>query len=195
MQGLRIRDPGPVRGGGRQAISAEWANRMRDCVMAISRVIPTPNRVPSEWIGSDYPWKLSTRNNDGTLEWKVEREEGTITDGTNGSSIDITAATFDTWTSITATKYIALEASVSTALALSSWTLSAVDAADALEVGFDGTGEVQDTIRLIIGKVTITSGAISHEQIAKDHQRVDYGFLNGVLVKVFNLQAINPAAV
>ena len=49
MQNLRIRDPGPVRGGGRQAISAEWANRMRDCVMALARVIPQQTRKPHEW--------------------------------------------------------------------------------------------------------------------------------------------------
>jgi len=49
MQNLRIRDPGPVRGGGRQAISAEWANRMRDCVMALARVIPQQTRKPAEW--------------------------------------------------------------------------------------------------------------------------------------------------
>lgn len=65
MQNLRIRDPGPVRGGGRQAISAEWANRMRDCVMALARVIPQQTRKPTEWTPKK-PFEV-TANGDDTV--------------------------------------------------------------------------------------------------------------------------------
>lgn len=65
MQNLRIRDPGPVRGGGRQAISAEWANRMRDCVMALARVIPQQTRKPAEW-NPKKPFEV-TANGDDTV--------------------------------------------------------------------------------------------------------------------------------
>lgn len=63
MQNLRIRDPGPVRGGGRQAISAEWANRMRDCVMALARVIPQQTRKPAEWTPK-HPFQVTANGND-----------------------------------------------------------------------------------------------------------------------------------
>lgn len=63
MQNLRIRDPGPVRGGGRQAISAEWANRMRDCVMALARVLPQETRKPTEWTPK-HPFQVTANGND-----------------------------------------------------------------------------------------------------------------------------------
>lgn len=61
----RFRDPGPVRGGGKQAITAEWANRMRDCIVSLYKQIPTPPKQPTEWLRV-YPWEV-TANGDDTL--------------------------------------------------------------------------------------------------------------------------------
>lgn len=82
MQNLRIRDPGPVRGGGRQAISAEWANRMRDCVMALARVIPQQTRKPAEWTPK-HPFQV-TANGDDTVAVAPGNVIDFTTSGGNG---------------------------------------------------------------------------------------------------------------
>jgi len=84
----RFRDPGPVRGGGRQAITAEWANRMRDCIVSLYKQIPTPPKQPTEWLRV-YPWDV-TANGDDT----VTVADGSVIYFTAGSSNSVPNSPF-----------------------------------------------------------------------------------------------------
>lgn len=149
--------------------------------------------------GEIVPFKLSISNNNGTLEWRVSSNRSSITDGTNGDAVDLSptgadwatgAVKFDVDTAITATKYIVLKASVDPDLEVTDWTLAAVNAADAVEVGTDaGPPITQDEIRLLIGKVTIDTApdpdVVSVSQAVFSPQMITYGLTNGLPSKVF----------
>lgn len=151
-----------------------------------------------EFTGGDtqiIPFKLTAKDVSGALKWRVSSTGSSITDGTNGSAISLPSG-FDTDTTISATKYIILEASVDSSLVLTSWALSAVDAADTTEVGTDtGPPVTQNKARLLIGKVTVDSGVATASQAIFTAQRITHGFLNGVgLVWVFEAAPVHPTA-
>ena len=145
------------------------------------------------------PFKLTTSISEGTMYWSVAQTNSSVMDGTNGDAIDLGpsgadwasgAIKFNVETSISTTKYIVLKAAVDTDLVITDWTLAAVDAADAVEVGDDGgTSPVQEEIRLLIGKVTIDTSpdpdTITASQAVFSAQRITHGLLNGMAVKVF----------
>jgi len=81
-----------------------------------------------------HPFMLSVEYDGSDWNWQVSSYQSSVTDGTNGDVIDLSTALFDTPTAIEATKYIVLQATVGSELALSSWTVLAVDLADADEV-------------------------------------------------------------
>ena len=148
--------------------------------------------------GSKDSWKLTTAIDEGDVKWNVSASRSTITDGTNGDAIDLTLAGFDTPETIDETKFIVLEADVDIEAdvdeeddeeAVSNWKFSAVDAEDIEEVGMtDVVDEIpkQNKLRLLIGKITFTDDVASVEQIETRPQILDYGFLNGILVKILN---------
>jgi hypothetical protein len=144
------------------------------------------------------PFKLSARNDAGTLKWSVSSAYASITDGTNGDTIDLSSAGFDTETghTISATKYIVLEGSVDSSLAITAWTLTAVDLANADEVGLAGSPSAQNKIRLLIGKVVVDTApdpdTVAVTQAVFTPQRVTLAFLNGLEVKVFEAAPIHP---
>ena len=143
------------------------------------------NRAPS---GSKDSWVLTTAIVDTDIKWKVSASRSTITDGTNGDAIDLTLAGFDTPETITATKYIVLEADV-LELAATDWTFSAVDVGDIEEVGMsDVADEIpeQNKLRLLIGKITFTDGVASVKQIETRPQILVIGSINGSPAKVLN---------
>lgn len=146
------------------------------------------------------PFLLSTSTIDGDLTWKVSQNKSSVMDGTNGAAIDLGPAGVD-WgggsikfgipTTITATKFIVLEADVDADLVITHWTLAAVDEADADEVRFTTTPPIyQDKIRLLIGKVTVDTGATPPTAIASQAvfsaQRISHGLLNGMAVKALD---------
>lgn len=150
--------------------------------------------------GEKPPFKLSVTTIDEIFYWKVSQYRSSIQDGTNGDAIDLspsgTAWTgaspikFDTNTEIASTKYIVLKASVDEFLVIKDWTLAAVDAADAVEVGDDGgTPPKQDEIRLLIGKVIIDTvpepDTISATQAVFSPQIIVDDMTNGMLCRVF----------
>jgi len=146
------------------------------------------------------PFKLSVSTVDNIFYWKVSQFRSSIQDGTNGDAIDLSPSgaawtgtdpiKFDTNTEIASTKYIVLQASVDEFLVITDWTLAAVDAADAVEVGDDaGTPPKQNKIRLLIGKVIIDTvpepDTISATQAVFSPQIIVDDMTNGMLCRVF----------
>jgi hypothetical protein len=154
------------------------------------------------------PFRLTARNDDGTIKWMVSSERSSITNGTNGIAYDF-GDTGTAWTSTSpkkfdvehslaspASKYIVLLAEVDSSLVASNWTLADVDIADAEEVGLDGgSPEAQDEIRLLIGKLTVETApdpdTVTVSQAVFSQQRTTLGFLNGLEVLVFEPCGIN----
>jgi hypothetical protein len=133
------------------------------------------------------PFRLSVFLDGSNWKWKVSSEYSSITDGTNGPAIDLSTAGFDgSGTTISADKYIVLEAESDSDLVLTDWTLAAVDSAAADEVRFTTTGTIhQDRLRLLIGKVTFTSGVPAAKQAVFSPQMITHGLTNGKESKVF----------
>lgn len=138
------------------------------------------------------PFKLSVAEDGGTYYWSVLSDNSCITDGTNGTAIDLSAAGFDTDNAIAASKYIVLQATVTLGVA-SSWALTAVDLADATEVGVTGTPAAQNKVRLIIGSVMFEDGQVFARQAVFSPQILTDGFYNGLLVKILENYKIHPS--
>jgi hypothetical protein len=136
----------------------------------------------------DLPFSLSVSKVADAYNWKVSSKYSTITDGTNGDSLAIT--NFDTDTVYTATKWIVVEGAV-TDLAVSSLQVKAVD--DPAEVVMSGSPLDQSTIRLLIGKVSIVDDAPVFDRFLTEAARLTYGFLNGKLVRVFELAPVHQS--
>lgn len=137
------------------------------------------------------PFKLSVTEDGGTYYWSVLSDNSCITDGTNGTAIDLSVAGFDTDYSIEDSKYIVLQATV-TLGAASSWELAAVDAAEAVEVGVTGTPTAQNKVRLIIGSVTFSDGQVFAKQAVFSPQILTEGFYNSLLVKILENFKLHP---
>jgi hypothetical protein len=174
-----------------------WARGVNRALQELRDRKIVGTNLPGKPSSNKIPFKLTARIESGTKYWKVSQERSSIIDGTNGDAIDLGpsgadwasgAIKFDTDTAITATKYIVLKGAVSSTLVITDWTLAAVDAADADEVGFDG--DEQDEIRLLIGKVTIDTvpdpDTILASQAVFSPQRITHGLLNAAAVKVFD---------
>lgn len=141
--------------------------------------------------GGDLSFKLSVSKVDDSWEFTVASAASSITDGTNGPAIDLSAAGLDTPTPITETTIIVLQATVTAGVA-SAWTIAAVDNTDSKEVGFSSETDppadpltviAQNKVRLRIGKVTIEEGAATVVQYATDSQILSDSFSNGSIVK------------
>lgn len=136
------------------------------------------------------PFALTTSE----LTWSVSSALSSITDGTNGDAIDLSVlGIFDVPNNIAATKYIVLEADVDEDLVCTGWAFSAVNAADTVGVKTNGGApDIQDKVRLLIGKVTVADGAASATQAVFTSQRLTHGFLNGIMVRVFASAPTHP---
>lgn len=208
MSELPINLPPRILGGNKQAVTADWANSIRE---AIGRLESRTTRRFRNTVGGSSetpPFELTARNDAGTIKWQVSSERSSVTNGTNGDAYDLgpsgadwiatSPKKFDTEHSLAspATKYIVLKAAVDASMEASDWTLADVDAADAEEVGLDGgTPEAQDEIRLLIGKITVDTGTdpdtVTVTQAVFSQQRTTIGFLNGLEVLVFEPCGIN----
>lgn len=140
-----------------------------------------------------FPLSVS-KDSSGDLYWRVSEGKGSITDGSNGPVIDLSAISpigFDVDTAISATKFIVLEGEVAeTTMAITAWTFAAVDAGtdnvNINEIRFTTTGSIyQDRIRLLIGKVTVVSDKATAKQAVFGPQMITHGLLNGKAVKCF----------
>ena len=144
------------------------------------------------------PFELQVISDGEDWKWKVSSDRSTVTDGTNGELVDLTGAGFDgDGTAFSSDTYIVLEADVADeTLVTSGWTLSAVTAATAAkEVGLTSSGTVrQDKIRLFIGVARMVgSPAVGQEsQAVFTAQRIAWGIMNGLAVKVFESAPVHP---
>ena len=141
-------------------------------------------------------WRLSVEDDDG---WKftVASERSTLTDGTNGTSIDLPPTGLDTPTPITGTRWIICEIDVDAAdgHALSNPTITSVaDADDAREILVTGTPPAQTKLRLLVGKIVFNDGVPSAIQGEDRPQVIDWAFFDGVEVKAFGSPQIDPEA-
>lgn len=145
-----------------------------------------------------HPFNLVTRRIDGKDHWRVIYLGSSITDGTNGAAVDLTLVGFNADNPITETKYIVLEADVDPDLVVTNWALVEVapgDEANLEEVGMsDDDSTIQGKLRLLIGKVTIEPDKpINVAEAVFTAQRITHGFLNGIMVKVFESAPVNIA--
>lgn len=147
----------------------------------------TPNGVfigaqnPEEF-EQKIPFKLSATETTFTVSSYLS----TIIDGTNGNAISIGSAGFDSAIGYSGKKYVVLEATVDAGFGLSDWTIKGVAQNDAKEVFIDDTlnPDRQTKLRLLIGTVD-NSRSEWAEQFIFTAQRVTFGLLNGLAVKVF----------
>jgi hypothetical protein len=142
-------------------------------------------------------WRLSVTFDDPDYKWSVSAINSTITEGTNGTLIDLssdsskwlasTAIKFDVLTNITASQWIVLECAVSSTFVLSNFTFKAVSTrTNALEVKFLTTGTLQqEKLRMLIGKIIFEDGVPRVVQGEKNEQFIDWGMLNSRAIKCF----------
>jgi len=181
-----------------------WANEVNRCLQQLrDRIITVPNGGGNTG-ASSTPWKLSVSFDDPDYKWRVSSTDSTITEGTNGTAIDLSSGSskwtasspikFDTDTTITVTSWIVLECAVDSSFILDDFTFKAVTKrANAQEVKFLTTGTLQqDTLRLLIGKVIFTSGVPRVVQAADRQQFVDYGLFNSRAIKCYNPPQLDP---
>lgn len=154
----------------------------------------------------EHAFKLSVALDGTDWKWQVAQTNSSVQDGTNGDAIDLGpsgadwksgAIKFGVATTITATKYIVLECTVdSDDLTLTDWTLAAVDEADADEVATGGSPVAQTKARLLIGKITKDTApdpdTYTASQAVFSAQRIAHGYMNGLLVRVFDSAPIPP---
>jgi hypothetical protein len=141
-----------------------------------------------------HPFKLTASVVDEVPQ--VTIAAGSITDGSNGTAVDL-AGVIDT--AITATAgHVVIKATVDPAtLALSSWAAAIVSESDAAkEVVFNAASPPGQTeIRLHIGKVAVADGVATVSQAQFTSVRIVYGILNGVAVRMFEAAPTHPGKV
>jgi hypothetical protein len=151
----------------------------------------------------EHAFKLTVALDGSAWKWQVSSSKSTVMDGTNGAAIDLDPTTgadwktgaikFDVATTISATKYICLQATADEELALTDWELVALDSADEVVTGGDPVR--QTSARLLIGKIVYTSGSpptAEARQAIFSAQRFSVGFLNGIICKIFEPAPIHP---
>jgi hypothetical protein len=155
----------------------------------------TPASTPEFTGGETFtPFKLTTSVVDGAAKYTIGK--GSITDGTNGTAINLAGVT-ETAMSASA-GYVVIEATVASDLTLSSWAASVVSESDAAEVRMTTSGTIrQDKIRLLIGKLTMSGSpaVATAAQACYTDQRITHGFLNGSMVKVFETAPTHPTKI
>jgi len=190
---IPLPDPNPSIGG-----LARFAMQVRRSIAALrDRQVYVPNTPAPSLPGR--PFSLSVAGATGAYTWSVSATYSSVTDGTNGSRIDLSdggsdwaagAIEFGDNTAISATAYIVLEADVDSSLDVTNWTLAAVT--DPSEVSTDsGPPVTQDKVRLLIGRVIFTDGVPAASQAVFAPQMLDFGFYNGLLVKLFTAAPVN----
>lgn len=140
-----------------------------------------------------HPFKITTSVVSEVPKYTLTK--GSLTDGTNGSAIDLTGI-IETATTATA-GHVCIVGTVDVSLAISGWALEIATEADAAkEVELTTTGTIrQNKIRLHIGKLTIADGVATAWQACFDSQRITHAILDGVEVLVFEAAPTHPAKV
>jgi len=176
------------------------------------RVTQTPggttvSAIRRRQVASQAPisWKLTVDFDDPDYKWNVSATNSSITEGTNGTAIDLSSGSskwvasspikFDQPTTISATSWIILECAVDSGFALDDFTFKAVTVrADAQEVKFLTTGTLQqEKLRMLIGKIIFESGAPRAVQGEKSPQFVDFGILAFRAVKCYLPPQLDPS--
>lgn len=154
-------------------------------------VLPKRERQSGESLIS---FRLSVKKVSDNWKWTVDSNRSSVTDGSNGSAVNLSTAGFDSETTITGTKYIVLQCTINTeTLAASSFSLAAVDIGNTDEAEFNMDGE-QTKARALIGKINFSGGS---PQTATAIQaltwplRLQYGIINGAPVRLFEAAPIN----
>lgn len=139
------------------------------------------------------PFKITVTDTGSGMTWRVSSELASITDGTNGPSIDLSGAGFDADISFSSEKYIALQADVSSSLVLSNWTLAGVSLSFTDEVKITTSAPFrQEKLRLLIGRVAIVSGKPKAYQAVTTPKIIVTDFYQGMLCKVFSDHSFHP---
>lgn len=139
------------------------------------------------------------RDANDVLGWRVLSNGSSITDGTNGQPIDLSAAGFDEYNALLGgNTYIYLSATKEgEAEDFTKWEIkSAQNSTDIKEVVVDDDS-VQTEANLFIGHISFNANAQvgTKTQATKSAQLFDYGFLNGLLVKIFIPHTVNPDSI
>jgi hypothetical protein len=132
----------------------------------------------------NHPFKISVDNSEETKTWSVSSFGSSILNGTNGDEIlSPSIANLDVDNAFASDTFIVLEADMANAgTEPSNWTISA--SSNTQEVEFSGDDQVK--IRALLGKVAIEDGNAVVKQGVLFAFRMDYGFLNGKLVRILD---------
>lgn len=174
--------------------SSSGASASGDTVTPFDFPISAPGLlIPTGGGTFDHPFKITTSVVEEVPKYTLAK--GSITDGTNGSAIDLTGL-IETATTATA-GHVCIVGTVDASLAITGWALEIATAGDAAkEVEFTTTGTIrQNKIRLHIGKLTVADGIATAWQATFDSQRITHGEMNGLTVKVFEPAPTHPAKV
>jgi len=174
------------------------------------RVTQTPGGTTVSGIKKRIPqapisWRLSVNYIDSAWKWNVSSYLSTITEGTNGTKIDLSSGStkwtasspikFDTDTTISETSWIVLECGVGDGtFVIDDLTFKAVTTRTAAqEVAFRSTGSLQqEFLRLLVGKIIFTDGTPRVIQNNNPQMFIDWGFFNSRANKCFLPPQIDP---
>lgn len=135
------------------------------------------------------PFRLSAATANGNTTFTVDADYSTVTDGTNGNMINLAGVGLGAAKPISASNpFVVLKADIDVNLQPTAWSLIATN--DPNEV--DVTSSTQIGARLYIGKVVFNGNAATAVQAVFAPQRLTYGFLNGILVRVFESAPVHP---
>jgi hypothetical protein len=134
--------------------------------------------------GTDKPFLLTVWKEGGVYKYNVSSETSSIVDA-SANPYDLSSAGLDIDKTITASKYIVLEATIADG-EVTTWELKEVDKADSKEIGFNTADPpVQVAARLLIGQVHISAGVIRKTQHVSTCQILNNFFQSGELLKGF----------
>ena len=150
---------------------------------------------PMEGAGSPFrhPFQLVKATSDGAPGWKLSSWNSTITDSTNGSSLDIVGlGTFRTDEGD-----VFIEVLLGSSLEVAFATAHVEEGGYASEVVFsESDPNVQEYANLFVGRVykeIVDGGPVfTFTQCIHTAQLLTHGLLNGAAVRVFCSHSVNP---
>jgi len=147
-----------------------------------------------EVIPTFSPFKIViSSSTTGASQYSLQK--GSIIDGTNGLPVNLSGI-IETKKPATA-GYIILEASVSSALVVSGWALKTVtNPDDAKEAHLSSSNPpVQDKLRLLIGKITVSGKTATAWQACFSSFRITHAIHNGTLLRVLEAAPTHASAI
>ncbi len=181
-------------------VTAEWANSIRESIDRVANIAGPSARARGGLPPYPMAWKLEVRMSGGSAKWSVSSDNSSITDGTNGTAVDITTSAgaadgLDYETTYTTDSYILLEMDVAYAdLTISGFSVIAVDGTDTTADEVEFAAGLVDKVRLLVGKVSFGDHGPECVQACDYPVICTTGILNGAAVRVFERHPLHMDA-